>query len=169
MTEYLFRPTEGLQADLRKLHQASMHDPSGPENRLLFAAMNQLERISKTGTSTKDLEFMPSYGDLSDCQSNYVGLPGGKPSHRIVWREIPPQRRGEPIIREAIAFGRRDRGEVYDIAAERLQREPGVRLPETPTRPLPEKPSGRQEALRRLQAVNDAKGLNQHRDDGLQR
>ncbi|WP_146064928.1 hypothetical protein [Streptomyces sp. SM1] len=94
-------------------------------------ALNQLGRIQQGAPSTHPLEYMPSYPDLSDCETTYVGAdPNAKPSHRIVWRERAPQRPGEPVTREIIALGERANGQAYYMAGQRLGRPVGFTLAE---------------------------------------
>ncbi len=73
-------PTAGLKQDLQTLHDAAVMHPHGPEDRLLRVALNQLGRIKQGAPSTHPLEYMPSYPDLSDCETTYVGAdPNAKP------------------------------------------------------------------------------------------
>jgi len=124
-------PTAGLKQDLQTLHDAAVMHPHGSEGRLLRVALNQLGRIRKGAPSTHPLEFMPSYPDLSDCETTYVGAnPNAKPSHRIVWRERARQRPGEPVTREIIALGERANGQAYYMAGQRLGRPVGFTLAE---------------------------------------
>ncbi|MFJ7281068.1 hypothetical protein [Kitasatospora sp. NPDC098663] len=126
-----FLPTAGLKQDLQALHDAAVMHPRGPEDRLLRVALNQLGRIKQGAPSTHPLECMPSYPDLSDCETTYVGAdPGAKPSHRIVWRERSPRRPGEPATREIIALGERANGQAYYMAGQRLGRPVGFTLAE---------------------------------------
>ncbi|MGW6600509.1 hypothetical protein [Streptomyces sp. NPDC055036] len=124
-------PTAGLKQDLQTLHDAAMLHPRGPEERLLRAALNHLDRIKQGAPSTHPLGYMPSYPDLSDCETTYVGAdPHARPSHRIVWRERAPQRPREPVTREIIAMGERANGEAYYLAGQRLGRPVGFTLAE---------------------------------------
>ncbi|MFF3128653.1 hypothetical protein ACFVRD_41810 [Streptomyces sp. NPDC057908] len=124
-------PTAGLKQDLQTLHDAAVLHPRGPEDRLLRVALNQLGRINQGAPSTHPLEYMPSYPDLSDCETTYVGAdPHAKPSHRIVWRERAPQRPGDPVTREIIAMGERANGQAYYMAGQRLGRPVGFALAE---------------------------------------
>lgn len=124
-------PTTGLKQDLQTLHDAAVMHPHGPEDRLLRVALNQLGRIQQGAPSTHPLEYMPSYPDLSDCETTYVGAdPNAKPSHRIVWRERARQRPGEPVTREIIALGERANGQAYYMAGQRLGRPVGFTLAE---------------------------------------
>jgi hypothetical protein len=126
-----FVPAPGFKQDLQELHDAAVHHPRGPEDRLLRVALNQLDGIMNGATSTHPLDFMPSYPDLSDCETTYVGAdPNTKPAHRIVWREIPPEGDGGSVTREIIAFGQRANGHVYHLAGQRLGRPVGVTLAE---------------------------------------
>ncbi|MFH7596042.1 hypothetical protein WDV06_13190 [Streptomyces racemochromogenes] len=124
-------PTAGLKQDLQTLHDAALRKPQGPEGRLLRVALNQLARIQQGAPGTHPLGYMPSYPDLSDCETTYVGAdPNAKPSHRIVWRERAPQGPGEPVIREIIALGERANGQAYYMAGQRLGRPVGFTLAE---------------------------------------
>ena len=81
--------------------------------------------------STHPLEYMPTYPDLSDCETTYVGSdPNRKPSHRLVWRERIPESPDQPIIREVIALGERNAGQAYYLAGQRLGRPVGLTLAE---------------------------------------
>lgn len=121
----------GLKEDLRVLQDAAAQTPRGPEGRLLRVALNQLERIAQGGRGTHPLEYMPTYPDLSDCETTYVGAdPNRTPSHRIVWREQIPEGSDEPITREVIALGERNAGQAYYLAGQRLGRPVGFTLAE---------------------------------------
>ncbi|WP_424863085.1 hypothetical protein [Streptomyces sp. MMS24-I29] len=81
---------------------------------------------------------MPSYPDLSDCETTYVGAdPTRKPSHRVVWRETLPETPGGTPLREVIAVGERANGAAYHIAGQRLGRPVGVTLIELAAQPEP--------------------------------
>lgn len=124
-------PSAGLKQDLQALHDAAVLNPHGPEDRLLRVTLNQLSRIKQGAPSTHPLEYMPSYPDLSDCETTYVGAdPNAKPSHRIVWRERAPRRPGDPVTREIIALGERANGQAYYLAGQRLGRPVGFTLTE---------------------------------------
>ncbi|WP_412075417.1 hypothetical protein ACLF6K_05720 [Streptomyces xanthophaeus] len=126
-----FLPTTGLKQDLQALHDAAVTHPRGPEGRLLWVALKHLGRIQQGAPSTHPLGYMPSYPDLSDCETTYVNTdPNAKPSHRIVWRERAPQRPGEPVTREIIALGERANGQAYYMAGQRLGRPVGFTLAE---------------------------------------
>ncbi|UJW28855.1 hypothetical protein L3Q67_26835 [Saccharothrix sp. AJ9571] len=93
--------------------------------------LNELELIAQGERGTHRLEYMPTYPDLSDCQTTYVGAdPGRKPSHRLVWRERMPEGPGQLITREVIALGERNAGQVYYVAGQRLGRPVGFTLAE---------------------------------------
>lgn len=133
-----FLPTTGLKQDFQTLHDAAVMRPHGPEGRLLRVALKQLVRIQQGAPSMHLLEYMPSYPDLSDCETTYVGGdPHAKPSHRIVWRERAPQRPGEPVTREVIALGERANGQAYYMAGLRLGRPVGLTLAELATQREP--------------------------------
>ncbi|MER6520094.1 hypothetical protein ABT246_24970 [Streptomyces sp. NPDC001553] len=124
-------PTTGLKQDLQALHDAAVMHPHGPESRLLRVALKQLVRIEQGALSAHQLGYMPSYPDLSDCETTYVNTdPNAKPSHRIIWRERAPQRPGDPVTREIIALGERANGQAYYMAGQRLGRPVGFTLAE---------------------------------------
>lgn len=124
-----WRPHPGLSRDLGELHDRAIRSPGGPEHKLLKVALNALQYIQDGGNGTHALEFMATYPDLSDCQTSYLGTdPNRKPSHRLIWRETPPEQPGQLPKRDVIAFGERKNGKAYFIAGQRLGRPVGVRL-----------------------------------------
>lgn len=124
-----FVATAGLREDFAALNEAAVHHPGGPEDRLLRVALNRLADIKSGAPGTHRLDAMPSYPDLSDCWTTYVGAdPNRKPSHRLIWRELPANLPGEPATREVIALGERAAGRAYYLAGQRLQRPVGVSL-----------------------------------------
>lgn len=127
------------KADLQRLHDLAEGTPRGSRARNLAAvAMTTVVAIKNHGQSAHPLEYMPSYPDLSDCQTTYVGNdPNAKPSHRVVWREVPAQHTGEPPLREIIALGERKNGAVYHLAGQRLGRPVGVQLSDLEAVPEP--------------------------------
>lgn len=134
-----------LKDDLQQLADAASVSPNGPEQKLLRAALTQIEHVQGGGTSTHPLEYMPTYPDLSDCQTSYVGIdPNRKPSHRLIWRERPAQGPGQRPTREILAFGERERGAAYHLAGQRLGRPVGVTLAELQAAPEPISPRTRQ-------------------------
>lgn len=125
--------------DLQRLNDLAQRNPRGHEARILRATITQLENIAHGYHSTHQLTFLPTYPDLSDCHTTYVGdNPDTRPSHRIVWKETidNPADPRSPARRDIIAVGRRERGEVYFIAGQRLGRPIGRTLEEL--RELPE-------------------------------
>jgi hypothetical protein len=58
-------------------------------------------------------------GDLSDCRKVYVGVVGGNPTHRIVYRQHSD---GAVEIIEVIAVGQREALAVYLDTLRRLGR-----------------------------------------------
>lgn len=115
-----------------------MHDPRGSEDILLRMTLNQLEAIKNGADSHHQLEFMATYPDLSDCETTYVSTdPNAKPSHRLIWRELPAEEPGGPVVREAIALGERAKGAAYHLAGHRLGRPIGVSLTELTGHPEP--------------------------------
>lgn len=135
---YELRFFPGFKDDMKELGAAAMDNPRGPEDRLLRVTLNKLAWLKDGGHSTHALTYMPSYGDISDCDTTYVGsTPDEKPSHRIVWREFPPPRPGAQPVREIIALGERQFGAAYHIAAQRLGRPIGVSLEDLANTPEP--------------------------------
>ena len=121
----------GFKQDLQALHDAALQNPGGQEARLLRVTFNQLDRISKGAHSTHQLEYLPSYPDLSDCETTYVGEdPNRKPSHRLVWREKLPEDPRQPVVREVLALGERNLGQAYYLTGQRLGRPVGFTLGE---------------------------------------
>ena len=120
---------ELVEPDLQRLHSAAVRNPHGPEDRLLRVTLNALAAIKSGAPSTHSLEYMPTYPDLSDCETSYIGTdPNTRPSHRLVWRERVPEDPREPAVREIIALGERDNGQVYHLAGQRLGRPVGFTL-----------------------------------------
>jgi hypothetical protein len=116
--------------DLERLHRLAEGTPPGSEaRRLAVVAMNTVLEIKRYGVSTHPLEYLSSYPDLSDCRTTYVGNdPDRKPSHRVVWREIPADEPGQLPLREIVAIGERQNGQAYHVAGQRLGRPVGVTL-----------------------------------------
>lgn len=136
---YRFYLSPEAKHDLERLHALAARTQKGsPSRRLATVAMNNVLAIKKGAASTHALTFMSSYPDLSDCQTTYVGAdPDRKPSHRVVWREMPATDPGDAPLREVIAIGERHNGAVYDIAGQRLGRPVGVSLASLSARPEP--------------------------------
>lgn len=61
-------------------------------------------------------------GDLSDCRKLYIGVSGGNPTHRVVYRLLA----GSIEIVEVIVVGPRDDLAVYWEALARLGRQAGT-------------------------------------------
>lgn len=98
---------------------------------LLQVSLNTLVSLRDGHPGTKALEYLPSYPDLSDCRTSYVGGdPNQKPSHRLVWRDVPADHPAGRPRREVIALGRRENGQVYHLAGQRLGRPVGFTLEE---------------------------------------
>ncbi|MGI8306962.1 hypothetical protein [Saccharopolyspora hattusasensis] len=135
---HFYLPPEAKQ-DIERLHALAQRTPKGSESRhLAVVAMNTILEIKNGTRSTHPLEYLPSYPDLSDCETTYVGAdPNKKPSHRVVWRETPPETPGDAPLREVIAIGERKNGAVYHIAGQRLGRPTGVTLAELRVQPEP--------------------------------
>lgn len=134
-----FYLSAGAKADIQRLHDLAQGTPRGSEaRRLATVALNTVVEIKQHAISTHPLEYMPSYPDLSDCETTYVGSdPNRKPSHRVVWRETAPESAGGPRLREIIAVGERRNGAAYHLAGQRLGRPVGVPLAELETQPEP--------------------------------
>ncbi|WP_159401681.1 hypothetical protein [Streptomyces sp. NRRL F-5053] len=117
--------------DLQKIHQAAVRNPSGPATRLLHVTLNHLYEIKNGAKGTHRLENLPAYPDLSDCETTYVQTDlRQKPSHRLIWRERIPVDPRQPIVRQVIALGKREGGQAYYLAGERLNRPIGISLSE---------------------------------------
>lgn len=122
-----FVPWRELKDDFARLNAIAVQHPGGPEDRLLRVALNQMARIKNGAPGTHPLEWMASYPDLSDCQTTYVGAdPNHKPSHRLIWRELPATTPGGSVTREVIALGERAGGKAYYLAGQRLGRPIGL-------------------------------------------
>lgn len=87
-------------------------------------AINALVELKRGRPATHDLTYMPTYGDISDCSTLYIGLPDDYPSasHRIVFRDTPIDDVSNDTRREIVALGEREKGKVYHMAAQRLGR-----------------------------------------------
>lgn len=134
-----FELPQAVHNDLITLADRARRNPQDARARnLLQVASNALVALKKGHPGTHGLKFMPSYPDLSDCRTMYVGAdPNQKPSHRVVFRDIPPESPGAKTRREIIALGERDKGRVYHLAGQRLGRPMGVRLDELAAAPEP--------------------------------
>lgn len=134
-----FELPPALHDDLRILAERARRNPGDIRTRnLLQVASNALVELKHGHPGTKRLAYMPSYPDLSDCRTMYVGAdPNSKPSHRIVFRDVQPETADQPIRREIVALGKRERGQVYHIAGQRLGRPIGLTLSELNVQPEP--------------------------------
>lgn len=128
---FRLEPHPEFTRELQDLAARAVAHPRGPEDRLLRVTLNRLQGIQHGDWSTHQLDYMPSYPDLSDCETTYVGAdPNSKPSHRIVWRERSrPDPDGTPV-RQIIALGERAYGQAYHLAGARLGRPVGITLEE---------------------------------------
>jgi hypothetical protein len=136
---FKLRPDPGFRQDMQSLFDAAMVNPRGREARLYNVTIAKLAAVqSGTYQGTKHLSFMPSYADLSDCSEAYVGIdPNAKPSHRLIWRTLPPEEPGGLPILEPIVLGDRANGRAFHIAGQRLGRPRGVSLQELDSTPEP--------------------------------
>ncbi len=134
-----FEIPKAVHEDLVTLAERARRNPEDVQARnLLQVASNALVALKKGHPGTHALEYMPSYPDLSDCRTMYVGAdPNRKPSHRIVFRDVPPEAPGQRTRREVVALGERDRGRAYHVAGQRLGRPTGVRLADLAAAPEP--------------------------------
>ncbi len=125
--------------DVAVLQNRAKADPGDHTSRnLLTVANNVIREIQCGHPGTHDLVFMPSYPDLSDCRTNYVGAdPDRKPSHRIVWRALPPTSPDALPRRQILVLGERSDGQAYHMAGQRLARPHGVRLTDLRRAPEP--------------------------------
>lgn len=118
-------------ADLDRLRAEADASPPGSDERLVYAEAERIIRGMATRIPTKQLEYMPSYGDLSDCDSTYVGngdKQRSKPSHRLITRDLAPFAGDPRPVRQLIGIGRRAHEEVYHETSIRLERPRNVRL-----------------------------------------
>lgn len=129
--------------DLQRLYAQSLNNPGGQEARLLTVTLNHLQRLKDGGRSTHQLSYLPSYPDLSDCQTTYVGTdPNARPTHRLIWRDRLPTEPGQPLVRQVIALGEREHGAAYHLAGSRLGRPRGLTLADLASAPEPIRTTG---------------------------
>ena len=127
-----------FEKDLQRLVAYSGGDRRSKEYRLVDRALHMVKGLRQGYPPTHTLEYLSDYPDLSDCETTYVGIEKDeKPSHRLVWRELPPSRPGTLPVREVIALGERQYGAAYHIAGARLGRPRGVTLEELENAPEP--------------------------------
>lgn len=120
--------TDGARRDLERLNVLAERDETGAQFELLKGTVMMLDALGKRRHPTKFLEYDSRFGDLSDCETTYVGVdPNEKPPLRIVSQDVRSPTGGAPI-RRIIAIGPRQDSAVYRVAANRLQRPPGVTL-----------------------------------------
>ncbi len=105
---------EAAAEDIRRLHR---QDPA-----LVLVVLQRLTDLAKGRLDGEPLERRVA-GDLSDCRKLYVGVLGGQPTHRIVYRLVSG---GIVEVLEVIAVGAREALAVYLEAARRLGRLPGA-------------------------------------------
>lgn len=105
---------EAAADDVRRLHRAN------PDLALLV-----LQRLTDLAQGRLDGEPLErrATGDLSDCRKVYVGLVGGQPTHRIVYRQVGG---GVVEVLEVVVVGAREAMAVYLEAARRLGRIPSA-------------------------------------------
>lgn len=117
--------TPGAHHDLEQLNSRARKNPHGPDEALLEATILMLHRLNGRRHPTKPLDFDPRFGDLSECETTYVGAdPNAKPPLRIVTRDLPPKIPGGVTRREVLAIGAREHSKVYTLAGERVARMP---------------------------------------------
>ncbi len=90
--------------------------------RLYDRARALLDVVSDGRYEGQPLKDMRSYGDLTDCRKIYLGLPGMRPTHRIVYQKSPTSATVEVI--DVVAVEARADGYAYLLAATRLGRLP---------------------------------------------
>ncbi|MFK0244572.1 hypothetical protein ACIQUM_07725 [Amycolatopsis azurea] len=145
-----FEVSPGVEQDLAVLNDRVRRNPQDVRARnLLQASINTLMELRNGDPGTKRLEYLPSYPDLSDCRTSYIRAdPTAKPSHRVVWRDVPPHEPDGVFCREIIAVGERANGRVYHLAGQRLGRPVGFTLAELSE--LREPVAGRSAVTQRL-------------------
>lgn len=127
-----------FEKDLQRLVAYAGGDRRSKEYRLVDRALYMVKGLRQGYPPTHTLEYLSDYPDLSDCETTYVGVERDeKPSHRLVWRELPPPRPGALPVREVIALGERQYGAAYHTAGARLGRPRGVTLEELESAPEP--------------------------------
>ncbi|GAA3126325.1 hypothetical protein JOF29_002585 [Kribbella aluminosa] len=134
MTQYRLLVNHDLLLYMRELERASTSQPGGlrdREFRALRAGLRALAHGDEANFEGKRLRFAEH--DLSDCAE--IKLPvvpetrGSQElgaSHRLVYREFSADDGGPPY-REAVCFEHRRDDRPFEVAAERLEREAGVR------------------------------------------
>lgn len=128
----------GFEQDLQMLYNASQGDPNTFEGRLVARALHMTKGLRAGYPPTHSLTRLSDYPDLSDCETTYVGVDRDeKPSHRLVWRELPPARPGGLPVREVLGIGERQYGAVYHQVGARLGRPRGLTLQELEEMPEP--------------------------------
>jgi hypothetical protein len=103
---------EAAADDIRRLHAEN--------SPLAFVVFQRLTDLANGTLQGQPLQRRAS-GDLSDCHKIYVGLVGGRPTHRIVYRQL---RDGMFEVIEVFAVGPREAALVYLEAIRRLGRQP---------------------------------------------
>ena len=128
----------GFEQDLQALYSASQGDPDTFEGRLVARTLHMVKGLRVGYPPTHSLTRLSDYPDLSDCETTYVGVERDeKPSHRLVWRELPPARPGGLPVREVLGIGERQYGAVYHQVGARLGRPRGLTLQELEEMPEP--------------------------------
>ncbi|MGZ0152750.1 hypothetical protein ACXJJ3_37225 [Kribbella sp. WER1] len=134
MTQYRLLVNHDLLLYMRELDRAAASQPGGlrhREFRALRAGLQALAHGEEADFEGKRLRFADH--DLSDCAE--IKLPvipetrGNQQlgaSHRLVYREFKAEDGGPPY-REAICFEHRRDDRPFEVAANRLGREAGVR------------------------------------------
>lgn len=137
--DFDFEISPEVEMDIRRLHDRSRRNPGDRHAaNLVHVSINALHELKAGHPGTKPLEAMASYPDLSDCRSLYLGTDQDhRPTHRIVFRDIPPTRPGARARREVLALGEREAGRVYQTAGARLGRPIGLTLSQLHALPEP--------------------------------
>jgi ParE-like toxin of type II ParDE toxin-antitoxin system len=104
------RYLEAAADEVRQLHRQ--------DRALALIVLQRLTDLAKGRLVGEPLERRPS-ADLSDCRKVYIGRIGGRPTHRIVYRELGD---GAVEVIEVVAVGAREGMAVYLEAAQRLGR-----------------------------------------------
>ena len=103
---------DGFLADVENLGDQVLKD----------VALALIKKLSQGKLRGKPLEDHPEIGDLSDCFKLYFDVRKDiSPGYRLVYRQLTSGE-FEGVSIEAVAVGRRQAFEVYEVAIERLGR-----------------------------------------------
>lgn len=110
--------------DIERLRTAAKADPA--RNRFVYEQVLRETMKLQYGMSDGHhaLSYEPGKGDMRDCVTSYVQSdPQRKPDHRLVFREMPPERSGGLPRRELLAARpRHGSGNAYEHTLARLNR-----------------------------------------------